>query len=264
MASTSELSARRSHYQEEAMRLARRLRGQREKELRQRSFFRHLLEQGTMQATWTLEWIIRGTVFKHPDCSLLYDCMVMPESIHKALGEPELNDILRSARQENCLATLHWLISAAQSGEPEILDLQKLVHEEMRQMTLGHRRALARRIVPVEMDKLLCDPDEGVISNLLKHSKITEEHVLRICSKRPTTQAALNAVMRSERWLQRYRVKLALAQNPYLYVPYALNLLAYLKQPDLKHIMGQPSNPLVLRDGALLFLRIASQSEDWP
>ena len=264
MASTSELCAKRSHYQEEAMRLAKRLRGQKERDQRQRSFFRHLLELGSMQATWTLEWVIRGTVFKHPDCSLLYDCMVMPESIHKALGEDELNDILRFARQEECIATLHWLIGAAKPGEPAILDLQKLVHEDLRNITLGHRRALGRRISLLEMDKLLGDPDQGVISNILQHPKLTEAHVLRICSKRPTTQVALNAVMASPRWQQRYRIKLALAQNPYLYVPYALNLLAYLKSPDLKRIMGQPSSPPAIREAALLFLKIASQTDVWP
>jgi len=106
----------------------------------------------------------------------------------------------------------------------------------------------------------LVDPDPGVITNLLNNSRVTEQHVLAICSRRPTVTAPLTAVIKASSWFQRYRIKLALVKNPHLALKFGLNILAFLNRQDLQSICEDMTLSTPLRGAAERLNELAQDS----
>ncbi len=88
-------------------------------------------------------------------------------------------------------------------------------------LTLGERKAKARLRDRNALDRLLYDPDASVVRILLGNPRLTEEHVLRLASRRPNRVAALAEIARDPKWLSRGAVQRALALNPYTPTPAA-------------------------------------------
>ncbi len=202
------------------------------------------------EAALLVETIIRRTLHKDRAARLVYEAMIDPDPFVQHLSESFFETCKQVAREENHVAALQWLLSAELRGGTQE-DPEKYVHHELRSLELGSRRALARRADRAILDRLMIDPDPYVIENLLHHPQMTEALVLGICTRRPTLSPPLETVMRSRRWLQHYRVKLALVQNPHFAPKFAVNLLALLRASDLR---------VIARSGTVLqTVRAASQ-----
>ncbi len=224
-----------TEYVQAARSLAARLAALAEVDMRLAAFAEALSNMGAVQGVWTLDTVIRGALAKSPECVAVYSGLVEVAPLARQLGNERLDALYQAGCAEGSVAALHWL---AAHGEDPLLraNSDALVHPDFREMTLGGRRALARRAQGDLMQRLAGDPDPGVIANLLANRRTTEQVVLDICSRRPTVSDALVAVLRSPRWSTRYRLRLALAKNPYLAPRVAANLLVCLNRPDLKSV----------------------------
>jgi hypothetical protein len=103
---------------------------------------------------------------------------------------------------------------------------------------------------------LAVDPDPGVIRNLLNNPRVTEQTVLKICSRRPTVTAPLEAVLGSPRWIRRHKVRVALVKNPHLAESRAINLLVYLTKSELRQVRDDDTLESTLRLSAQRLLDI--------
>lgn len=112
------------------------------------------------------------------------------------------------------------------------------VDREMRKITIGMRRQMARAADPVTLTRLMPDPDAGVIKNLLRHPRLTEPEVVRIAARRPARPEVLREIYQSNRWSVRRRVRIALVNNPYTPTEIALKLVPLLPLPDVKGIVA--------------------------
>ncbi|MBL8612349.1 MAG: hypothetical protein JNL38_33720 [Myxococcales bacterium] len=83
-----------------------------------------------------------------------------------------------------------------------------------RPLTLGERKALARRPDRAMMERLVRDPHPAVIERLLVNPKLTEDDVLTMVVKRPARPDVLSQIARSTRWIHRPRIRRALVLNP--------------------------------------------------
>jgi len=150
-----------------------------------------------------------------------------------ALGlQPEqLARIYEVARERRLLAAALLLaplpLRTAPEGNPSALGAGEL--------SLGHRRALARTLAPSLVDRLAAGADAGVVRELLRNPRLTEREVLRIATRRPARQDVLLAIAAS-RWSQRTQVKVALARNPYSPPSLALRLVAHLPGAALREM----------------------------
>ncbi len=116
-----------------------------------------------------------------------------------------------------------------------------------RELTLGERRALARRPDRTQFDALLSDPHPWVIHLLLANPKLTEEDVVRFTAQRPSALEALRELSRSVKWLCRPRVRLTLILNPAAPSDVSVPLLALCPRPELRQVIESTPLPVGLR-----------------
>ncbi len=119
-----------------------------------------------------------------------------------------------------------------------------------RELSLGERRALARRPNRNTLERLMVDPEPLVIRNLLRNPRLTEADVLRLASRRPCPSAVLAEIYASQRWICRRRVQLALVLNPYNRTDISLRLLETLGMEDLKTVAKEGTVDPVVRRAA--------------
>jgi hypothetical protein len=120
-----------------------------------------------------------------------------------------------------------------------------------RTLTLGERRALARRPTRKAMEKLFADPHPMVIRTLLDNPKVVEDDVVRLAARRPAEPDVLAEIARSPRWAHRVKVRMAIVLNPDTPVELSIPLLALLVRPELVLVSGASSLTPTLRAAAL-------------
>lgn len=119
-----------------------------------------------------------------------------------------------------------------------------------RPLTLGERKSLARRRDRDLLARVLLDPDPAVIKILLDNPALTEEDVMRLCSRRPIAADVLREVFRHTRWIVRYRIRLSIVRNPFTPVDVALQLAAHLNATDAREVVGAAELAPVVREAA--------------
>ena len=148
-----------------------------------------------------------------------------------------LADKLREqAAQHSLLALARLLRRPATSSRPASLQTGEARVPDYgagRTLTLGERKALARRPTRKAMERLLADPHPIVIRTLLQNPKVIEDDVVRLAARRPNDPAVLAVVAASPRWAHRVKVRMAIVLNPDTPPAVAIPMLALLVRPEL-------------------------------
>lgn len=134
--------------------------------------------------------------------------------------------------------------------QPSVDERQLATASSGRVLTLGERRALARRPSRAAFDALMRDPHPLVIRNLLGNPRMTEDDVVRMAARRPIYPEVIVEIARHPRWSQRSRVRMALVQNPGSPPEIAVPLVRLLIRPELREVASAPDVPRVVRAAA--------------
>ena len=174
-----------------------------------------------------------------------------------ALADPAENDLvdaLRAIADREALLPLARLLRRRPRNEPPPdppVDERKLATSSTgRVLTLGERRALARRPSRAAFDKLLADPHPMVVKNLLANPRLTEDDVVRMVARRPAYPQAIAEVARHAVWSQRARVRMAIVQNPGTPPELSVPLVRLLIRPELAQLVAAPDVPALVRAAA--------------
>ncbi|MDI1446201.1 hypothetical protein [Polyangium sp. 6x1] len=175
------------------------------------------------------------------------------------LGDPThaafLSALRDLAKDASLLALSRLLRRKAKHAEPHATS--PIEHRGIalepggRPLSLGERRALARKPSRGVLDKLLADPHPRVIENLLANPRLTEDDVVRIAAKRPQKPEIASEVARSARWMARARVRMALVLNPGTPPELSVPVLSLLLRHELAEVADATQLPRVLRSAAL-------------
>lgn len=177
------------------------------------------------------------------------------------LGEPGESEFAHRLRQEasirSCLA-LARLLRRPVRGEgpgsvpPGAGSLEGRVPEYVpgRSLTLGERKALARRPTRGALEKLFSDPHPVVIRTLLGNPKVVEADVVRLAARRPGHPEVLAEIARAHHWAHRIRVRMSLVLNPYTPLELTVLLLALLDSTQLREVATSADLAPVLRAAA--------------
>jgi hypothetical protein len=122
-----------------------------------------------------------------------------------------------------------------------------------REITLGERRSWARRPDRTVINRLLVDPDAGVIENLLRNPKLVEADVVRLAARRPVPPEVLETVFRS-RWSRRPEVQRTLVLNPYSPVDLACGLVPLLDRTAIAKVRKEANLHIAVRTTAGVIL----------
>jgi hypothetical protein len=110
-------------------------------------------------------------------------------------------------------------------------------------MTLGHKKALARRQKdPDLLSRLAAEGAPEVVRELLQNPQLTEPFAVRIAARRPCRPETLRLLAASRRWRTQPAVAMAVARNPYAEPAVALKLLGFLGRAEVEDLA---------RDGAV-------------
>jgi hypothetical protein len=144
----------------------------------------------------------------------------------------------QTAGEAGCIVALQWLWAAAEAFDTPGATGQtkQLVDRAFASLTLGDRRALARKATYDQLTRLVGDPDPFVVTHVLANPRCTEAIVMAMCSKRPTVSAALQVVIDTPPWVARLPIRIALAHNPYLAIYAAVPLLVTLPRGEIADI----------------------------
>ncbi|MCC6558772.1 MAG: hypothetical protein IT372_38050 [Polyangiaceae bacterium] len=138
----------------------------------------------------------------------------------------------------------------APPSSPAVDERQLATSRTGRVLTLGERRALARRPSRAAFDALMRDPHPLVIRNLLGNPLMTEDDVVRMAARRPIFAEAAIEIARHPRWSQRSRVRMAVVQNPGSPPEIAVPMVRLLIRPELLQVAAAADVPAVVRAAA--------------
>jgi len=156
------------------------------------------------------------------------------------------------AREQGLEAVAGYFLSGHERAAPPP-QVERALTPRGRPLTLGERKALARRPTAELLDRLARDPEPEVIRALLSNSRLTEQEVVLIAALRPQTPANLREVFRARRWSSRYHVRRALAMNPHTPGEIAVRVLAFLTTLDLAEVAADAQlGPAVRREAKAL------------
>jgi hypothetical protein len=137
-------------------------------------------------------------------------------------------------------------------------------NEKMPDQSLGWRKKLARGTDRMKLDRLLFDRNPQVVRLLMDNPRVIERDVIRIAAMRPTNPANLAEVFRHPRWVKRYRIKVALACNPWTPVDIALSCVPHLMLPQLQYVANSAKIDASVRQAAVGLLELRRQPLDQP
>ena len=115
-------------------------------------------------------------------------------------------------------------------------------------LSLGERKALARRVDRTMIARIIRDPEPVVVRILLGNPGLTEDDVVRLCARRPISGEVLREVFRATKWILRPRVRLTLVKNPYSPLDLALAIAPLLPIHEAREVARSPELDLVLRE----------------
>ncbi len=113
-------------------------------------------------------------------------------------------------------------------------------------LAAGVRTAKARSRDRMALDRLMHDRDPRIIRALLENPRLVERDVIRIAAMRPTQPEILEMIASHPRWSPGYRVRKALAFNPFTPTKLARQLLPTLLRQDLLDLQGSRVLPAEL------------------
>lgn len=174
-----------------------------------------------------------------------------------ALNADGMNEVVQRLREEaageSLLALDRLIRPPAKSGRPPSSGGTPTSRAKVpddgkgRPLTLGERKALARRPDRETMQRLLADPHPAVIHRLLRNPRVLEDDVVRLAAKRPGRSDVLAEIARSTKWVHRPRVRIALVMNPATPPEMAARIVGLLLRPELELVAGSPAVPAPVR-----------------
>ncbi len=166
-----------------------------------------------------------------------------------ALSTERVKELAQRLREEavgHSLPALDRLLRAP-APRPSLAPPARVAEgKDGRPLTLGERKALARKPDPQALAKLMRDPSPEVVRRLLDNPRMTEADVVRMVAKRPALPEILAVVARSTRWIHRSRVRVALLLNPDAPPELVAPITSLLARQELEEVVqAAPVHPAV-------------------
>jgi hypothetical protein len=171
------------------------------------------------------------------------------------LARVVLNPRTPHALSLRLVSSLFWRDLAEVAATPALaaavrVRAESLLKDELRDMRLGDRVALARIATPAVLSPLLADPDRRVAEAALLNPRLREEDLATALRREDVSAALVEAATSSARWSANYAVRLTLVLQARTPLPVALLLISSLLPRDLRRVATESSLRPLLRAAA--------------
>jgi hypothetical protein len=173
----------------------------------------------------------------------------------RVLARVVLNPRTPHALSLRLVSSLFWRDLAEVAATPALaaavrVRAESLLKDELRDMRLGDRVALARIATPAVLSPLLADPDRRVAEAALLNPRLREEDLATALRREDVSAALVEAATSSARWSANYAVRLTLVLQARTPLPVALLLISSLLPRDLRRVATESSLRPLLRAAA--------------
>ena len=175
--------------------------------------------------------------------------------LHRRSGRQKMKQVLEFCAANNLTEPLKMLSRIPPHKRAEDHPEDVYIDRDLKEETLGMRKTMGRLGNRDLINRLLHDQDPDVVEQILANPGLTEEQVVRIAAKRPTSSEVLRRISRSMRWSRSYRVRKSLVFNPYTPTEISISLLRLLFKQDVVAISQDQNLHAELRSMARRLLR---------
>ena len=193
---------------------------------------------------------------RHGDAQEVAAGIALVQAVLPELGMPyeRRTELYAAARGERLVAAALFL------SPPPLRAAPRPTPGMETELSLGHRRALARTAPPERFARLGAEKDVRVARELLLNPRLTEREVVRLASRRPAQPDVLLAIGGSPRFASRQPVRTALVRNPYAPPRLALRFLPHLGDKLLREIAADGTLHAEVRQFARALLEVEGAS----
>ncbi|MCA1959944.1 MAG: hypothetical protein LDL33_04030 [Desulfomonile sp.] len=185
----------------------------------------------------------------HSDYLHVYSGLLMSGTFAQVMGTARMSELVEAAQRLCEYEVVSLLMDLPPEGDTDS-EYQPHLDADLREVPLGMRKSLARKLDFKMIKRIAKDQDPRVIGILLNNPRLTEMDVVRIAATRPTSPRVIEEIYSHPRWISRYSVKKVLALNPYTPLSIALRLLTFLLVQDLEEVCASNDLDPVLLDHA--------------
>jgi hypothetical protein len=212
-----------------------------------------------------LDHLVLNAARRKPNAQDVLLDLTAARPLVSAIGYRRVRQMYEIAAQRGTSLVAAMLLSADSAAVREVsTSFLKKENQMMPDTSLGWRKTHARSPDRQKIDRLLFDRNPLVVRLLLDNPRILERDVIRIAAMRPTNPENLIEVFRHPRWVIRYRVKVALACNPYCPIDIALACVPHLMLPQLHYVRTNGKIHKSVREAAKQLLAARRQPPPEP
>jgi hypothetical protein len=175
-----------------------------------------------------------------------------------------LNPKTPRALAQRLLPNLYWHDLAEAAASPRLeggirARAEGLLKDQLDDLRLGEKIALARIATPALLRPLLIEPEPKILAAALENPRLRESDLAGLLQSADATRALAETVASSSRWMKSYAVRVALVLQPRTPLALALAQLTSLVPRDLRRVALAPGLPGVVQAAAA---RVAKEAPE--
>ena len=165
------------------------------------------------------------------------------------------------------VSSLYWRQLAEVAGTPHVpgavrVRAEASLKDMLQDLRLGERITLARLATPLIIRELLGEREPRILESLLENPRLRVEELCAALRSAGVTPTLIDAAARSQKWSERYEVKLELARQPKTPLSVALLQVSSLVKRDLLRLAEARELRPLLRMAAQRVAEGEGTSED--
>lgn len=178
----------------------------------------------------------------------VYQPLLNRAGIIEAVGPANLYDVAEAAQTLDLRGAQLALYSG--TAPESVYEAEHEPDPLLDQLSLGHKKTLARGTRSPSMERLLKSAAPEVVRQVLRNPRLREEEVVAIASRRPASAEVFGYLAAAPQWIARPAVQRAVVFNPYAPPSLVLCLLVCLRANELEEVHKDEKLHPEARDGA--------------
>ncbi len=200
-----------------------------------------MLQMGPLLAPRLLAELMRGASRLTPGFAEALRTLGDVRGLAAQAGADFMMEVVRSAGEQGLEEVVALFAATPPRRKAPTLDEIEASRPPADYLPLGVRKFQARRPDGRFVEALLLDQDPAVIRNLLDNPRLTEELVVKMASRRPTSPEVLQEIAIHRVWGARGRVRAAVAFNPFAAPRLVQTILPHLPVQDILLVAQAPA-----------------------